>query len=169
LAVPLAHHAASAQQPARGEGILSGQYACYSVYRCADERWIAVGALESKFWSGLCDALGRPEWIREQYAPEPRQSGLKAELSGIFASQPSGEWLRRLAPADCCVTLVRTVSEAARCDWLALGQPAPTLKATPGIRASHVPALGEHTREVLLEAGVAETDVEGYLRLGAIA
>jgi crotonobetainyl-CoA:carnitine CoA-transferase CaiB-like acyl-CoA transferase len=43
------------------------------------------------------------------------------------------------------------------------------LKATPGIRASHVPALGEHTREVLLEAGVAETDVEGYLRLGAIA
>jgi alpha-methylacyl-CoA racemase len=162
LAIPLAHGGA-----ARGEGVLSGEYACYSVYRCADNRWIAAGALEPKFWAALCNALGRPDLVERQYAPD--QAALKAELASTFAARDSAEWMRILAPHDCCVTLVRTVAEAGGCDWLQAGRPAPGLSETPGMRAAHVPALGEHTREVLQEAGVPEPEIEESLRRGAIA
>jgi alpha-methylacyl-CoA racemase len=162
LTIPLAHGGA-----ARGEGILSGQYACYSVYRCADNRWIAAGALEPKFWAALCKALGRQDLVERQYAPD--QAALKAELASIFAERESGEWMRVLAPHDCCITLVRTVAEAAGCDWLHAGRPAPELSETPGTRAARAPALGEHTRDVLWEVGIPEPEIEESLRRGAIA
>lgn len=142
----------------RGAGILSGAYACYNVYRCRDGRFIAVGALEPKFWAALCDALERPDLAAQHYAPEPRQSELKAELAGLFAARDSGEWIRDLGPRECCVTLVRTVAEAAACDWLQVGRPMPVLSATPGERGSRAPRLGEHTREALSVAG--KPDVE---------
>src|SRR4029077_17417525 len=34
--------------------------ACYNVYETADGRWLALGALETKFWSGFCERLGVP-------------------------------------------------------------------------------------------------------------
>lgn len=44
-----------------GAGLLNGGVPCYDVYRTRDDRFIAVGALELKFWQTLCHALGRPE------------------------------------------------------------------------------------------------------------
>jgi alpha-methylacyl-CoA racemase len=133
----------------RGEGILSGAYACYTVYRCRDDRYIAVGALETKFFGALCEALGRADLVNDQYAPEPRQSELKSELAAIFAARDAAEWVEYLVPRDCCVTLVRTLAEAKACDWLRPLEPAPLLRGTPPERASHVPRLGEHNRELL--------------------
>ena len=160
IALPLAQHTLAGQEPARGEGILSGQYACYCVYECRDHRFVAVGALEPKFWQSLCGALARPDLIAGHYAPEPRQSVLKSELAGIFAQKDAATWIRELDPHDCCVTLVCTVSESAGCGWLRAVEPAPGLSATPGRRSAKAPALGEHTREILLEAGVPESEID---------
>src|SRR5205814_2382994 len=44
----------------RGTGALNGGYACYGLYATKDRRWLAVGALEPKFFSGVCAALERP-------------------------------------------------------------------------------------------------------------
>ena len=41
--------------------MLSGGLPCYGYYRTLDGRYLAVGALERKFWERLCDALGRPD------------------------------------------------------------------------------------------------------------
>lgn len=169
LALALAQLEAGAREPARGEGILSGQYACYGVYRCRDGRWIAVGALERKFWDSLCRGLGRGDLIEDHFAPEPRQARLKSELAGIFAQKDAADWVRELEAHDCCVTLVSTVAEAGAEGWLEVDQPAPGLSATPGKRGATAPKLGEHTRQVLREAGVAEADIEHYFRQGAIA
>ena len=168
IALPLAQYHASGQEPKRGEGILGGQYACYGVYRCRDGRWVAVGALEPKFWEALCRALKRPDLIVDHYT-EARQSELKRELGNIFAQKDAVDWVSDLEPSDCCVTLVRTISESASCDWLRTCDPAPRLSDTPGLRAASTPKLGQHTREVLLEAGVPEAKIEDYLRMGAIA
>ena len=37
-----------------GHDILSGRYACYATYRAGDGKWLAVGAIESKFFANLC-------------------------------------------------------------------------------------------------------------------
>jgi alpha-methylacyl-CoA racemase len=167
-ALPRALFRATGDEPRRGQGILSGEYACYSVYRCRDERYVAAGALEPKFWRALCGALGRPELIGDQFAPE-RQFALKQELAQMFQTKNAADWATELEPHDCCVTLVRTVSESAACDWLRVDGPAPGLSATPGIRARKAPALGEHTREVLREAGVPDAEVDAWFGSGAVA
>src|SRR3982751_1800903 len=43
----------------RGEDLLTGGVPCYGVYATSDGRWLAVGALEAKFWRTLCETLGR--------------------------------------------------------------------------------------------------------------
>ena len=167
LTLPLTQFQTSGQAPARGEGTLSGKYACYGVYRCADGTWMAIGALEPKFWAALCRALGRPDLIGRQF--EPGQVELKQILQDLFLERDGEEWTRLLHPHDCCATLVRSVAGAAGCNWLAVDQPAPALTGTPGQRHTAAPRLGEHTREVLREAGIPEPDIDGYFRLGAIA
>ena len=51
----------------RGTDLLSGGLPCYATYRCADGKYMAVGALEGKFWQLCCTVLGRPEWITRQW------------------------------------------------------------------------------------------------------
>lgn len=168
IALPLAQHEAGLK-PGRGEGILAGEYACYNVYRCHNDRWLAVGALEPKFWSAFCNAVGHPDWIVDHYTPGKRQIELRQELAEMFAQFDAAHWLALLSPSDACVTLVRTVSEAASCDWLNVDQPAPTLSETPARPGKRVPALGEHTWEVLLESGMPESEIEALMRLGVVA
>ena len=61
---------ATGEVPGPGHDILTGRYACYDVYRCADDRWVAVGAIEPQFFANLCRALGCEQWID---APDRRR------------------------------------------------------------------------------------------------
>jgi alpha-methylacyl-CoA racemase len=56
-------HEAAAAGTAAGpaQALLNGGAACYGLYRCADGAWLAVGALEAKFWQALCRAVGRED------------------------------------------------------------------------------------------------------------
>jgi alpha-methylacyl-CoA racemase len=103
--VALAHMRTTGRAPLRGSAPLSGAWACYNYYRAADGRYLAVGALEPKFWQRLCSALGRPDLEARQCAPPD-------ELGAIFAGQPSSHWLELLRDVDCCVNLVLTLEEA---------------------------------------------------------
>src|SRR5213079_3130713 len=61
---------ATGEVPAPGHNILTGRYACYDVYRCADDRWVAVGAIEPHFYVNLCRALGCEQWVEHQLDDE---------------------------------------------------------------------------------------------------
>src|SRR4051812_32250470 len=54
---------ATGEIPGPRHNILTGRYACYDVYECADREWVAVGAIEPHFYKNLCTALGCDEWI----------------------------------------------------------------------------------------------------------
>ena len=56
-----------APSPGPGHDVLTGRYACYDTYRAADGRWLAVAAIEAKFFANLCRALGCEQWIEHQY------------------------------------------------------------------------------------------------------
>ncbi len=133
LTIPLAAWHATGREPVTGQEILSGRYACYNLYEAADARWLAVGALEPKFWAELCTQLGCPELIVRQF--EEPQDEVKARVEGIFKMKSAQEWFEQLRETDCCVTPVRTVSEVA-------GELPPHDGPQP-------PTLGQHTQEVL--------------------
>jgi crotonobetainyl-CoA:carnitine CoA-transferase CaiB-like acyl-CoA transferase len=146
LPVALGFHAATGDLPARGDGLLTGRYACYRVYEAADGRWIAVGALEPKFWRALCRALECEQFIADQFAEGPRREEIVAELSRIFRTRTAEDWFERLRPADTCVTPVRNVAEVAAHFGLGRGDSVvvPRLSDTPGRLGGAPPRLGEH-------------------------
>ena len=175
--VPLAHHLANGKEPEPGGEMLTGLYACYNIYQTRDERWVAVGALEPKFWATLCRALDCEALIPHQFAGAEQQSEMIATLSRIFINRDAVEWFALLGPTDACVTPVNTVGEMlsdphireretivdvehATVGTMAHPGVAPKLSETPGhFEFSPPPRLGQHTREVLHWAGITGDEI----------
>lgn len=109
--------------------LLTGGLACYRIYESADGRHLTVAALEPKFFTRLCEVLGRPELAERQYADD--QEALARELAAILATGTLEDWLERFDSEDVCVGPVWTRQEAAT----VFGSEAP---------AERVP-LGAHT------------------------
>ncbi len=86
---------------ARGGGLLNGGAACYQVYETADGRFVALGALEEKFWAAFCAAVGREDWSARQGDPLPQQA-LIAEVGALMRTRTRNQWVRDLAAVDCC-------------------------------------------------------------------
>jgi alpha-methylacyl-CoA racemase len=84
--------------------ILRGDYACYNVYQAADGEWLALGALESKFWERFCARLGKTEWAPLQFANDPTRSLLLDELRALIRTRDRDSWLREFAGVDCCLS-----------------------------------------------------------------
>lgn len=81
---------------------LDGRYPCYRVYRAADGRSVAVGAIEPKFWARVVERLDRPDWLARQHDP-----ALIEELAALIGSRPATHWQPLLEGPDTCVTVVR--------------------------------------------------------------
>ena len=156
--------------PRRGEMHLSGAHPCYSVYPAADG-WLAVGALEPRFWSELCDALERPDLADDAYAASPRREKVIAELEALFSTQTRAEWMARFGDRDVCVAPVNDFAEAFADEQILhremvfegrLGDGTARRQVGVPVRLSSAPGdpgrlpppeMGEHTNSVLLEAG----------------
>ena len=93
-----------------GHNIITGRYACYDTYRCADDRWVAVGAIEAKFFANLCRLLGCEQWTQHQM-DDAVQDDIRADFAAAFATKGRDEWVTLLAAADTCVSPVLTVAE----------------------------------------------------------
>lgn len=102
---------ATGTEPGPGHYILTGRYACYDTYRCADDRFISVGAIEPRFWANLCTLVGLSQYAGLQTDDEA-QSEIRTALAAVFATEPRDHWVELLGPADTCVAPVNTVAEA---------------------------------------------------------
>src|SRR6266699_708331 len=178
--LPLVGFLEHGKAPGRGTGMLSGGLPCYHVYRTRDGRHMAVGALERKFWETLCDILGCPE-LKEKhivYGEEARP--VRERLAAIFASRAQREWAELFARADCCVSPILTLDEALANEQLrargmsvvedGLRQLASPVKFSEFEFSIERPApeSGEHTDEILREAGYGDAEIEVLRKSGAI-
>ncbi len=109
---------ATGEEPGPGGDILTGRYACYDVYRCRDDRWISVGAIEPAFFANLCKALGAEAWIPHQL-DDAKQDEIRAAFRAAFATRDRDQWVAELAPKDTCVAPVQSIPEVARDDQFA--------------------------------------------------
>ncbi|GAA0600992.1 CoA transferase [Caenispirillum bisanense] len=96
----------------RGRGLLNGAAACYRTYRCADGRFMALGAIEPKFWRDFCVTVGREDWVARQDEPFP-QTALIAEVAAVLATRDRDGWVALFEGVDCCFEPVLSPDEAA--------------------------------------------------------
>jgi alpha-methylacyl-CoA racemase len=90
--------------------IVTGRYACYDTYQAADGGWLAVGAIEPKFYANLCRLLGCEQWTSHQL-DDDSQDKIRADFRAAFATRSRDAWVAELAGADTCVTPVLSVAE----------------------------------------------------------
>ncbi len=172
----------SGRVAARGTDLLTGGVPCYGVYGTKDARWLAVGALEPKFWRALCDALGRADLIDGQFATGDEGARVRSALETVFAADTLAGWTARLAGVDCCVSPVLRFDEAlvdaqfrAR-QMVVTGsdgsrQFAPPFRLDPPAFAvaRGAPRHGEHSREILAEAGLADAAIDALIADGVVS
>ncbi|MDP3857856.1 MAG: CaiB/BaiF CoA-transferase family protein [Stagnimonas sp.] len=96
----------------RGGDMLSGALPNYSTYECADGKYLAVGALEQKFFLAFCAAVGRPDIAKGRLTPGPGGDATRAAMTDLIRSKPRDQWAAELAKADCCVTPILSPDEA---------------------------------------------------------
>lgn len=176
---------ATGVEPGPGHYILTGRYACYEVYACADGKFISVGAIEAQFWRNLCRLLELDEFAGSQL-DDDAQPAIAAALTQVFLTRTRDEWVELLGPADTCVAPVNTVAEAvADVQYVARGNVADAVHVTEGpfrqsapVWAGTVPPDGPYeirdaavtdTTALLLAAGYPQADVDALLEAGTVA
>ena len=107
----------STKLPMPQHDFLGGVLPCYRLYQTADLRYMAVGALELKFWQGLCEVLELPalkdiHWQLGVMPTTPESEAATNTIAERFASQTLEYWQRVFAAKDVCVTPVLSLHEA---------------------------------------------------------
>ncbi|MCX5442540.1 CoA transferase [Streptomyces sp. NBC_00056] len=166
-----------------GVNLLDGGAPFYAVYRCADDRHVALGAIEPQFYAALLGVLGlaeEPEFARQR--DRETWPAMKARLTRIFATRTRDEWGATFEGQGACVTPVLSLTEAAEHPHnTARGTfrrgshgghepaPAPRFGATPAGEPRPAPVVGAHTSDILARAtGLTHEDIETLREKGIV-
>lgn len=95
----------------RGSFELAGSQPNYNVYCCSDQQWVALGALEFKFWKNFCEAVQQPSWIDNCFLPEEEKQHFFIEIKAFFQSKPRAYWLEIAAKHDVCLSPILQLNE----------------------------------------------------------
>ena len=164
--------------------LLTGRYAFYDVYRCRDDKWVSVGAIEPHFYRNLCGLLGL-ERFADCQMDDDRQDEIRQAFREAFQQRDRDDWVSELAPQDTCVAPVYEIPEvvddahfvergvfmqAEDAEHGRFRQVAPVLAG--GIRDQpdwQVRGPGESDASALLgEVGYSEVEIEEMHRIGAV-
>jgi crotonobetainyl-CoA:carnitine CoA-transferase CaiB-like acyl-CoA transferase len=147
------------------------------VYRAKDGRYLAVAALEPKFYIALGQALGRPANVAEIIGDAATHARVRAELAQIFATKTAAEWQELLAAHDCCVEVIVEPDELpahplhrARGVFFEIdggdGVGPVHQVRTPVGQPAHPtppPRLGQHSKDVLRDYGFDDAEISALV------
>ena len=183
MSLVIDEHLAEGVQPGPREGLLTGRYAWYDLYQAADGGWLAVAAIEAKFFANLCHILGCEQWIDRQYDDDVET--MRADFTAAFASRNRDDWVAELAPADACVSPVLDVpgvvadgQYGARGAFVEVAHPtsgrlrqvgAPLARQVDPVVLEIPDWTATATEELLDEVGVAPDTVTAWRAEGVIA
>ncbi|MCO4793219.1 MAG: CoA transferase [Bacteriovoracaceae bacterium] len=87
-------------------GIITGEAACYNTYRTKDEKFMALGAVEKKFWVEFCKAIEKPDWVDRHPGVGSEYSPLSNDIQTIVSTKSREEWTTLFKEVDACFTPV---------------------------------------------------------------
>ena len=164
----------------RGGNLLDGGAPYYGTYETRDGRYVAVGAIESKFYSALLVGLGMKEDELPPQNDTDRWPEIRATFAALFKQRTRDEWTEVFAGSDACVSPVLDLDEVAEfapnrardlmVDVGGMMQPAPAprfAETRPG-RPRAAVAGGADTRRVLDDAGFSRSEVEALIASGVV-
>ncbi len=164
----------------RRSNLLDGGAPFYGVYGTADERHIAIGALEPKFYAELIVRLGLPAADFEPQLDAAHWATREHDLARLFRSKTRDEWCALLDGTDVCFAPVLDHTEApahshlkARgtyVDVAGMTQPAPCPRFSRTSPDPPTPARaeGSDTEAVLREFGFSDEAIATLNAHGAI-
>lgn len=147
-----------------------------NLYRTSDDRWLNLVCLQSdRFWAELCELIGRPELaddtrFRDITGRFVNRVACVAELDTTIGARTLDQWREVLAGFSGVWSAAATFEEVCDSAQVAYNGYLPTVTGAdgrsfrlvappyqfdgvPGVPAGPAPELGQHTEEVLLEAG----------------
>ncbi|WP_034659096.1 CaiB/BaiF CoA transferase family protein [Robertmurraya massiliosenegalensis] len=156
--------------PKRGESPLSGGKACYQIYETKDGRYLAVGALEHKFWERFCTVIEKEVLIPYHEAGDEVQIRMIEEIQVVIKMKTLSEWEKQFANVDACVTPILTLEEMVNHPQVKHRQMIEEVYHSDSGTIHHIanpiklsrskanslrpaPALGEHNKEIFEELG----------------
>jgi alpha-methylacyl-CoA racemase len=162
----------------RGRNILDSGAPWYDTYRTKDDKYVAIGAIETKFYAELIERLG----LAEQHLPHQHDRARWPELRVLFAaafrSKTREEWCAVFEGSDACFAPVLSFSEArshphaiARVGFVDIGgisqpAPAPRFARTPGAAVRAAPERGAGGRDALSDWGFGPQEIDRLASLG---
>ncbi len=176
------------EAPQPGRSALDGGLPCYNMYETSDGKHVTLAALEYKFWHTFCTRVGHLELLpfHTPAGPGEREQAMDM-LRAIFKTKTRDEWIAELADIDACVGPVYSIDEAlhdpqaqargSSVTGATLPESGETFRTLPSFpRISGVtdeqryapPGLGEHTSELLHEAGYSDEEIEQFRAAGVI-
>lgn len=165
---------------ARQSNIVDGGAPFYGTYETSDGKFVAVGAIEARFYASLVERLGLN---LQDLPPQNEQASwpaVRERFATLFKSRSRDEWVRHMAGHDACLSPVLDLDEAQQhpqmtargvfteFQGLVHPSPAPRFSRTPGSLYLEPPQVGQHSREVLVECGFSQSELNRLEGCGAI-
>ena len=162
----------------RGTNVLDSGAPWYDAYQTKDGKFVAIGAIEPKFYAELLAGLGLREGALPQQNDRAGWPELRRQFAAVFLTRTRDEWCRVFDGTDACLAPVLSFAEAkahphavARNAHVTLGNvaqpaPAPRFSRTPGAVRRAPPERGEHGREALADWGFSGAAIDRLRALG---
>ena len=175
------HHTGLHDVNHRGVNMLDTGAHFYDAYECADGQYISIGSIEPQFYAELLRLTGLDGDPR--FAAQHDRAAwpeLKTVLADLFRSKTRDEWCAVMEHTDVCFAPVLRLDEAPQhphnaargtfVDAFGTLQPAPVPRFSRTVPELSIPPAhdGQHTREVLLDWGVASDRVDDLIASGAV-
>jgi crotonobetainyl-CoA:carnitine CoA-transferase CaiB-like acyl-CoA transferase len=183
LAFSLPIFSTDGQVPVRGEGILNDGYACYHIYPTRDQKYVAIGAFEEKFWAEFCRRLDREAYIPNHLDPGSQETMIE-DLNTLFQEKDQEHWIAVFRDTDICFSPVLSFAEALddpqilardmliKTQWQGKSLFLPgipvKLSATPGEAKVEFANHGEQTQEILRHLGYGAEEIQALGEDGVV-
>jgi alpha-methylacyl-CoA racemase len=168
-------HAEGLWSDVPGTNVLDLGAPFYNVYETADARYVTIAAGEPQFYAELLQRLGLDdELLRDQSDPSTWPHA-KARLAAVFKTKTRDEWCELLEGTETCFAPVLGLTEApahdhnvdrqtfVEIDGVVQPGAAPRFSRTPSAVPGSLHRAGEHTIDVLVDAGFTRAEVDALL------
>jgi alpha-methylacyl-CoA racemase len=172
----------SSQMGPQGTNLIDGSRPFYTTYRCADGKWMAVGAIEPKFFREVIRGLNLEGVVepRDQMNPA-KATFIHKQFADKFLTKTRDDWERAFADFDACVSPVLGLGELplhphhqSRGSAFATSDGSVEPGIVPRLEGvDHTPsgpslARGADTRSVMSACGVSEQALQAAIATGIV-